>query len=49
MKITFAYATEVDGKSYKPDQTADIDNQTARRLLREGRARTADNGAEKKG
>lgn len=54
MRVTFAYLTEVDGRSHKPDSTADLPDPIARRLLREGRVRkasptkSADSGDEKK-
>lgn len=42
MRVTFAYPSEVDGKSYAPDSTADLPEPLARRLVHDGRARKAD-------
>ena len=42
MRITFAYDVDLDGHAYRPDETADIDEDAARALLTQGRARLAD-------
>lgn len=42
MKVTLAYAREVDGKAHKADATVDVDDDTARTLIRDGHARAAD-------
>lgn len=39
MRITFAYPTLIDGRSYDPDETAEVDDAMARRLVNEGFAR----------
>jgi hypothetical protein len=48
MKVTFAYPyTDPDGKAYKPDQSADVPDELATQLIRDGKARTADSKSKK--
>lgn len=42
MRVTFAYPHEYNGKSYKPDQTAEVDDDYGARLIYDGVARAAD-------
>lgn len=42
MKVTLAYAREIDGKAHKADATVDVDDETGRALIRDGHARPAD-------
>ncbi|MGA5869252.1 hypothetical protein [Streptomyces cinereoruber] len=43
MRVTFAYPhTDAEGKTYQPDDTADLDDAAARQLIKDGHARPAD-------
>jgi hypothetical protein len=43
MRVTFAYPhTAADGTNYKVDDTADLDDDVARQLVKDGHARPAD-------
>jgi hypothetical protein len=46
VKVTFAYPhTTADGKTYKVDDTADLDDDVARQLVKDGHARLDDGGS----
>lgn len=45
-KVTFAYPyTDENGKDFKPDQSADVDDEVARLLVQDGKARLAETTA----